>query len=195
MPLTTLVPSPTSRAAMSIGLLRLGLARGAAGQHNAVGADAFDMNVGIRHDALERGAHAVEVAGDGDVEAGDLAALRVEEEDVGLPDRRRRSCRRGATERTTALAILGSATKTSLMSAGRSIATDLPTPSGTKRELASLDVIFNTGTREFNTGTRESAAPAGTSGASAAPSIRPTSAAVRISGAVDMSPVPSLIAV
>src|SRR6185503_4994668 len=70
-----------------IGFLGLGLARGAARQHNAVGADAFDVNVGIRHDALERGAHAVEVAGDGDVETGDLAALRVEEEDVGLPDR------------------------------------------------------------------------------------------------------------
>src|SRR6478672_11018658 len=73
------------------------------------------------------------------------------------------------------------------MSAGRSIATDLPTPSGTKLALASLEVTFNTGTREFNTGTRESAAPAGTSGASAAPNIRPTSAAVRISAAVDMS--------
>ena len=56
------------------------------------------------------------------------------------------------------------------------------------RELASLDVMFSTGTREL-------AAPAGASGASAAPSIRPSSAALRINRALDMSPVPSLIAV
>src|SRR5690349_19774156 len=36
--------------------------------------------------------------------------------------------------RTTALAILGSATSTSLVSRGRSITTDLPIPSWTKRE-------------------------------------------------------------
>jgi hypothetical protein len=35
---------------------------------------------------FERAAQAVEVAGDGDVEAGDLPALGIEEEDVGLPD-------------------------------------------------------------------------------------------------------------
>src|SRR3982074_2867691 len=38
----------------------------------------------------------------------------------------------------TALAILGSAISTSLMSRGRSITTDLPTPSGMKREFRSL---------------------------------------------------------
>ena len=38
-------------------------------------------------DLLERGAHAVEIAGDRDVETGDLLAVGVEEEDVGLPDR------------------------------------------------------------------------------------------------------------
>ena len=54
----------------------------------------------------------------------------------------------------TALAILGSATSTSLMSRGRSITTDLPIPSGTKRELASLPTSWITG------GVRESAAGA-----------------------------------
>src|ERR1700684_4617161 len=47
----------------------------------------------------------------------------------------------------TALAIFGSATSTSLTSRGRSRTTDLPTPSGTKREVASLAAIATTGTR------------------------------------------------
>ena len=47
MPLTTLAPSPTSRDAMSIGLLRLDRARHAAGQHDAV-ADAFDADIAVR---------------------------------------------------------------------------------------------------------------------------------------------------
>src|SRR5262249_8197618 len=38
----------------------------------------------------------------------------------------------------TALAVVGSATSTSLTSRGSSMTTDFPTPSGTKRELASL---------------------------------------------------------
>ena len=50
-----------------------------AGQHDAV-AQAFDMDVGVRQRLLERGAQAVEVAGDRDVEAGDLPALGVEED-------------------------------------------------------------------------------------------------------------------
>ena len=57
----------------------------AARQHHAV-ADAFDADVGVGHGLLERGAHAVEVARDRDVETGDLPAVGVEEEDVGLPD-------------------------------------------------------------------------------------------------------------
>src|ERR1019366_43651 len=69
-----------------VGLLRLGGAGGAAGKHDAV-ADAFDVDVGVRHGLLERGAHAVEIARDGNVEAGDLLAGGVEEENVGLPDR------------------------------------------------------------------------------------------------------------
>jgi len=38
----------------------------------------------------------------------------------------------------TALAIFGSAMRTSLMSRGKSITTDFPTPSGMKREFRSL---------------------------------------------------------
>ena len=56
------------------------------GQHDAV-ADALDLDIGVRCDLPERGAHAVEVAGDGDVIGGDLAAGGVEEHDVGLADR------------------------------------------------------------------------------------------------------------
>ena len=87
MPLTTLLPSPTSRggddrrpAATSVGLAT------DAGQHDAV-AEALDADVAIRQRLLERGAHAVEVARDRDVEAGDLPAFGVEEVDVGLADR------------------------------------------------------------------------------------------------------------
>src|SRR6185312_16122426 len=50
-------------------------------------------------------------------------------------------------ERTTALAMAGSATSTSLMSAGRSMATDFPIPSGMKRDVASLAATWTTGTR------------------------------------------------
>src|SRR3954447_7700887 len=47
----------------------------------------------------------------------------------------------------TALAILGSATSTSLTSRGKSMTTDLPTPIGTKRTVASLAAIVTTGAR------------------------------------------------
>ena len=50
------------------GLLRLGRARGRAGQHDAVG-EAFDPDVGVGQHALERRADAVEVARHRDVEA------------------------------------------------------------------------------------------------------------------------------
>ncbi len=85
MPLTTLVPSPTSREARSKACCDSAALAARAGQHDAV-ADAFDADVGVRHRLLERGAHAVEVARDRDVEAGDLLAVGVEEKDVGLPD-------------------------------------------------------------------------------------------------------------
>ena len=68
------------------GLLRFGRAGGGAGEHHGLFADALDADVGVGHRLLERGAHAVQVARHGDIEAGDLATLRVEEEDVGLPD-------------------------------------------------------------------------------------------------------------
>ena len=69
-----------------VGLLRLGLVRGGAGQDDAV-ADAFDGDVGIGNDLLDRRADAVEVAGDRDIEAGHLPAVGVEEKHVGLADR------------------------------------------------------------------------------------------------------------
>ena len=69
------------------GLLRLDRVRGGAGQHDAV-ADAVDLDVGVGQRLPERGAHAVEVALDGDVIGGDLLAGGIEEHDVGLADRR-----------------------------------------------------------------------------------------------------------
>jgi hypothetical protein len=68
------------------GLLRLRLARDEARQDHAVYADALDAHVGIREDLLDRGADAVEIARDGDIEAGQLLAFRIEEENVGLSD-------------------------------------------------------------------------------------------------------------
>ncbi len=49
-------------------------------------ADALDADVGVRQRLLKRAAQPVEVARDGDIEAGDLLALAVEEENIGLPD-------------------------------------------------------------------------------------------------------------
>ena len=68
-----------------IGLLRVGRVCRRAGEHDAI-ADAFDADVGIRQRPLECGAHAIQVARHGDVEAGDLPAVGIEEEDIGLPD-------------------------------------------------------------------------------------------------------------
>src|SRR5579875_3556298 len=82
----------------------------------------------------------------------------------------------------TALAILGSATSTSLMSAGRSSAMDLPTPRATKCDPASLAA-------RRAAGAGRSAAAEETSGASAMPSISAQSVAARASGTV----MPSLI--
>src|SRR5579875_2214506 len=82
----------------------------------------------------------------------------------------------------TALAILGSATSTSLMSAGRSSAMDLPTPRATKCDPASLAA-------RRAAGAGRSAAAEETSGASAMPSIKAAAAAARVSGRV----MPSLI--
>src|ERR1700728_3459409 len=67
------------------GLLRLGLARCATAQDNAL-AYPLNADVGIGQDLTDRRADAVEIAGDGDVEAGHLPAFDVEEEHIGLPD-------------------------------------------------------------------------------------------------------------
>ncbi len=68
-------------------LLCLDRVRRGAGKYHAV-AETFDLNVGIRQCLLQRGAHAVEVALDGDVIGRDLLACGIEEHDVGLTDRR-----------------------------------------------------------------------------------------------------------
>ena len=85
MPLTTLLPSPASRAGEIVGLLGFGRARDRAGQHDAVG-EAFDGDVGVRQRALERRANAIEIARHRDVEGHQLLAFGVEEIDVGLSD-------------------------------------------------------------------------------------------------------------
>jgi hypothetical protein len=59
------------------------LARYGAGQHDGI-ADALDRDVVARQHVLERRANAVEIAHHGDVEAGDLLALGVKDENVGL---------------------------------------------------------------------------------------------------------------
>src|SRR5262249_43802786 len=74
----------------------------------------------------------------------------------------------------TALAVVGSATSTSLMSRGSSITTDLPTPSGTKREVASPAT-------SWITGTDGSAAGAMPAAANPSAMIAATSSVVRIS--------------
>ena len=87
--------------------------------------------------------------------------------------------------RTTALAIFGSATSTSLMSRGRSITTDLPTPSGTNARagLAADDLDH----RRARLGrARRRAAGA----ASPTPARNAASEAVRISVVFPMSLVP-----
>ena len=66
-----------------VSLLRFGLVRRGAGEDDAI-ADAFDGDVGIRNHLPDRGANAVEVARDREVEASHLPAFRIEEEDVGL---------------------------------------------------------------------------------------------------------------
>src|SRR3981189_2591655 len=71
--LTTLSAPPGTPPGGSLGLLRLGGRRSRAGQHDAV-AEAVDLDVGIRHDLLQRGARAVEVARDRDVIGDDLLA-------------------------------------------------------------------------------------------------------------------------
>jgi hypothetical protein len=55
------------------------------GQDHAV-AETVDLDVGVRQRRLQRGAHAVEVALDGDVVGRDLLACGIEEHDVGLAD-------------------------------------------------------------------------------------------------------------
>jgi hypothetical protein len=67
-------------------LLGFDRARHRTGQHHAV-AEAVDLDIGVRHRCLQRGAYAVEVALDGDVIGGDLLARGIEEHDVGLADR------------------------------------------------------------------------------------------------------------
>ena len=87
MPFTTLRPSSTRREAMSKAVCAsIGLGD-VAGQHDAP-AQPLDADVGVRQRLPDRGAKPVEVAGDGDVEPDDLLAAVVEEEHVGLSDRR-----------------------------------------------------------------------------------------------------------
>ena len=45
------------------------------------------MNIGVGHRLLERGAHAVEIAGDRDIEPRNLLAVGVKEENIGLTHR------------------------------------------------------------------------------------------------------------
>ena len=68
------------------GLLRFRLARDKTRQDHAVDADALDAHVGIRQDLLDRSADAVEIARHRDIEAGQLLAFGIEEENVGLSD-------------------------------------------------------------------------------------------------------------
>ena len=84
--LTTLSALPTSATATSKACCDSVGVRDAARQHDAV-ADAVDAHVRVRQQLLQHRAHAVEVARDRDVEAGDLPAVGVEEIDVGLADR------------------------------------------------------------------------------------------------------------
>src|SRR6185437_1030452 len=66
-------------------LLSLHRTRGPAGEDDAI-TETVDPDVRIRHNVLEIGANAVEVALDGDVIGGDLLAGAVEEDNVGLAD-------------------------------------------------------------------------------------------------------------
>ena len=86
---------------------------------------------------LDRSADAVEIARHRDIEAGQLLAFGVEEEDVGLADlvADHVSAARRADH---GIGDLRLATRTSLMSRGKSITSDLPTPSATEREPKSL---------------------------------------------------------
>jgi hypothetical protein len=68
------------------GLLRLELVGGHAAQHDAI-AKAVDLDLRVRHDLLQHGACAIEVALHRDVIGGDLLAGGIEEHDVGLADR------------------------------------------------------------------------------------------------------------
>ena len=85
MLLTTLAVSPTRRAARSKACCASSGRGDDAGEHDAVG-DRLDADIPVREHLLERAAHAVEVARHRDVEAGELPALGIEEEDVGLSD-------------------------------------------------------------------------------------------------------------
>jgi hypothetical protein len=66
-------------------LLGFGRTRGAPGQHDTL-ADAFNVNIRIGHRLLECGAHAVEIACHSNIEAGNLLAVGIKEENVGLTD-------------------------------------------------------------------------------------------------------------
>ena len=85
MPLTTLVPSPTSRDARSKACCDSAALAAVPDSMTPSPTPSMRMSAsGMR--LLERGAHAVEIARHRDVEAGDLLAVGVEEKDVGLPD-------------------------------------------------------------------------------------------------------------
>src|SRR4029077_635988 len=68
-----------------ISLLRLLGVCSAAGKHDAL-AYAFDVEVGIRDRLFESRAYAIEVTLHRNIEAGNLLAIGIEEENIGLPD-------------------------------------------------------------------------------------------------------------
>src|SRR5450432_2580884 len=86
----------------------------------------------------------------------------------------------------TALAILGSAISTSLMSRGRSITTDFPTPSGMKRAFRSLPTTSIPGAAAAAPTGRWSLAEVGPIATIPSAVIDVASAAVRVSIVVAM---------
>src|SRR5262249_22156186 len=66
-------------------LLRFLRVRSVTGEHDTV-ANSFDTKIGIRYRLFQSRPYAIEVALDRNVEAGDLLAFGIEEENIGLPD-------------------------------------------------------------------------------------------------------------
>ena len=95
---TTCIRAATARAAAArsaaapdqarrqvVSELRFDRARDIAVKHDTVG-EALDLDVGMGQSASDCGTNTVEIACDRDVEAADLSAFGVKEEDVGLSD-------------------------------------------------------------------------------------------------------------